>query len=52
MTRPIEAVQRALERGTGGHAYFIKDRETTTFRDFIAMLAALAGIYRDCPRAA
>jgi nucleoside-diphosphate-sugar epimerase len=37
----IEAVQCALERGTGGRAYFIKDRETTTFRDFIAMLADL-----------
>jgi nucleoside-diphosphate-sugar epimerase len=40
----IEAVQCALERGTGGHAYFIKDRETTTFRDFIAMLADLQGL--------
>jgi nucleoside-diphosphate-sugar epimerase len=41
----IEAVQCALKRGTGGHAYFIKDRETTSFRDFIAMLADR----RDCP---
>jgi len=40
----IEAVQCALERGTGGHAYFIKDRETTTFRDFIATLADLQGL--------
>jgi nucleoside-diphosphate-sugar epimerase len=40
----IEAVQCALERGTGGRAYFIKDRETTTFRDFIAMLADLQGL--------
>ncbi len=40
----IEAVQCALERGIGGHAYFIRDRETTTFRDFIAMLADLQGL--------
>jgi nucleoside-diphosphate-sugar epimerase len=40
----IEALQCALERGTGGHAYFIKDRETTTFRDFVAMLADLQGL--------
>ena len=40
----IEAVQCALERGDGGHAYFIKDRETTTFREFIAMLAELQGL--------
>jgi nucleoside-diphosphate-sugar epimerase len=40
----IEAVQCALERGTGGYAYFIKDHETTTFRDFIAMLADLQGL--------
>ena len=35
----IEAVQCALVRGTGGRAYFIKDHEPTTFRDFVAMLA-------------
>jgi nucleoside-diphosphate-sugar epimerase len=40
----IEAVQCALERGTGGRAYFIKDRETTTFRDFIGMLADMQGL--------
>ena len=40
----IEAVQCALERGAGGHAYFVKDREATTFRDFIAMLADLQGL--------
>ena len=44
MDNVIEAVKCALERGTGGHAYFIKDRETTTFRDFIAMLADLQGL--------
>jgi nucleoside-diphosphate-sugar epimerase len=43
----IEAVQCMLLRGTGGHAYFIKDRETTTFRDFIAMLADLQGLSID-----
>jgi nucleoside-diphosphate-sugar epimerase len=43
----IEAVQCALERGAGGHAYFIKDRETTTFRDFITMLADLQGLSTD-----
>ena len=40
----IEAVQCALERGAGGHAYFVKDREAATFRDFIAMLADLQGL--------
>jgi nucleoside-diphosphate-sugar epimerase len=39
----IEAVQCALERGTGGRAYFIRDHEITTFREFIAMLADLQG---------
>ena len=37
----IEAVQCALVRGTGGRAYFIKDHESTTFRDFVTMLADL-----------
>jgi nucleoside-diphosphate-sugar epimerase len=37
----IEAVKCALERGAGGRAYFINDRETTTFREFIATLANL-----------
>jgi nucleoside-diphosphate-sugar epimerase len=35
----VEAVRLGLDHGTGGHAYFINDRETTTFRDFIAELA-------------
>ncbi len=35
----IEAVQCALERGTGGRAYFINDQETQTFRGFIEMIA-------------
>jgi nucleoside-diphosphate-sugar epimerase len=40
----IEAVQCALVRGTGGCAYFIKDLEPTTFRDFVAMLAGQQGL--------
>jgi len=37
----VEAIRLALDHGTGGRAYFVNDRETTTFRDFIAKLAAL-----------
>jgi nucleoside-diphosphate-sugar epimerase len=40
----VEAIRLALDNGTGGRAYFINDRETTTFRDFIAKLAALQGL--------
>jgi len=40
----IEAVQCALDRGTGGRAYFINDPETNSFRDFIAMIANLQGL--------
>ena len=43
----IEAVGCALERGAGGRAYFVNDRETTTFRAFIAMLAGLQGLSID-----
>jgi nucleoside-diphosphate-sugar epimerase len=43
----IEAVQCALERGAGGRAYFIHDREATTFRAFIAMLAKQQGLSID-----
>jgi nucleoside-diphosphate-sugar epimerase len=39
----IEAVKAALERGEGGRAYFVNDRETTTFRQFIAMIATAHG---------
>lgn len=35
----IEAIGCALERGTGGRAYFINDRDTLTFRDFVRMVA-------------
>lgn len=37
----IEAIQCALERGAGGHAYFINDREKITFREFIKMIGSL-----------
>lgn len=40
----VEALRLALDNGTGGRAYFINDRETTTFRDFIAKLAELQGL--------
>ncbi len=40
----VEAIRLALDNGTGGRAYFINDRETTTFRDFIARLAGLQGL--------
>ncbi len=40
----IEAIQCALERGEGGRAYFITDREKLTFREFVALLAGLQGL--------
>src|SRR5580692_11838008 len=40
----IEAIQRALEHGTGGHAYFINDREKITFREFIKNIASLQNL--------
>ena len=40
----IEAVQCALERGAGGHAYFINDREKITFREFIKNIATLQNL--------
>ena len=43
----VEAVQCALERGAGGRAYFIDDRERQTFREFIAMLAGAQGLSID-----
>lgn len=43
----VEAVQCALERGTGGRAYFINDREPVTFREFVAGHAELAGLSID-----
>jgi nucleoside-diphosphate-sugar epimerase len=43
----VEAVRLALDNGTGGRAYFANDRETATFRDFIAMLARRQGLSID-----
>jgi nucleoside-diphosphate-sugar epimerase len=43
----IEAVRRALGHGAGGRAYFIKDRETMTFRQFISMVATSQGVSID-----
>lgn len=43
----VEAVQCALERGKGGHAFFISDRERPTFREFVAALAKLQGLSID-----
>jgi len=40
----IEAIECALERGTGGRAYFINDRETLTFRRFVQMVASVEGL--------
>jgi nucleoside-diphosphate-sugar epimerase len=40
----IEAIQRALERGEGGRAYFIADPEIQTFREFVASLANVQGL--------
>ncbi|MEC0171941.1 hypothetical protein [Paenibacillus graminis] len=37
----IEAKQCALERGEGGHAFFIKDQEGQTFSEFVTSLANL-----------
>lgn len=43
----IEAIRCALERGEGGRAYFIKDREGQTFREFVASLASLQDLSID-----
>lgn len=40
----VEALILALDRGDGGRAYFIRDREDTTFRGFIEGLATLQGL--------
>jgi nucleoside-diphosphate-sugar epimerase len=40
----IEGVQCALQRGTGGRAYFVNDQEAANFRDFVAMIAGLQGL--------
>lgn len=43
----VEAVACALQRGDGGHAFFISDPETPTFREFVASLASLQGLSID-----
>lgn len=43
----IEAIGCALERGTGGSAYFVNDRETLTFRDFVRILASIDNLSID-----
>ena len=43
----VEAVQCALERGTGGRPYFISDRDLVTFREFVAGLAEVEGLSID-----
>jgi nucleoside-diphosphate-sugar epimerase len=43
----VEAVGRALERGTGGHAYFVNDQESWTFREFIRSIADTQGVSTD-----
>ncbi|MCY9659904.1 NAD-dependent epimerase/dehydratase family protein [Paenibacillus chondroitinus] len=43
----VEAIQCALERGEGGHAFFIKDQEGQTFREFVSSLANLQGLSID-----
>lgn len=40
----IEAVECPLERGAGGHAYFINAPETQTFSGFIGMIASVQGL--------
>jgi nucleoside-diphosphate-sugar epimerase len=39
----IEAIECALARGEGGQAYFVADRQTGTFREFVAMIATAHG---------
>jgi nucleoside-diphosphate-sugar epimerase len=40
----VEAIECALERGTGGRAYFVNDQEKLTFREFVAMVASVKGL--------
>ena len=40
----VEAVECSLERGEGGRAFFICDRDRQTFREFVASIAALKGL--------
>jgi nucleoside-diphosphate-sugar epimerase len=40
----VEGIRCALDHGDGGRAFFIKDQEGVTFREFIASLADLQGL--------
>jgi nucleoside-diphosphate-sugar epimerase len=40
----VEAIECALERGGGGRAFFVADREQLTFREFIASIASVQGL--------
>jgi len=40
----VEALLCALKSEAGGRAYFINDREPTTFRDFVIGIAASLGL--------
>jgi nucleoside-diphosphate-sugar epimerase len=43
----VEGIERALERGQGGHVYFIRDQEVRTFREFISLIAQTHGVSID-----
>lgn len=40
----VEAIECALERGDGGRAFFVADRDKQSFRAFVASLADLEGL--------
>lgn len=40
----VEGIQRALEHGQGGRAYFVHDPETKTFREFVSLIAGAQGV--------
>lgn len=40
----VEGIQLALEHGQGGRAYFIRDQEVNTFREFIGLIATSQGV--------
>lgn len=43
----VEAIGCALDRGAGGRAYFVNDRESWTFRDLIRSIARTQGLSTD-----
>jgi nucleoside-diphosphate-sugar epimerase len=43
----VEGIERALERGQGGHVYFIRDQEVRKFREFISLIAQAQGVSID-----